>query len=83
MRPVIFFSNGKNVIYSIKDNAVLNDEYVSYYSGFIDFNRTGEREIKAHFDSKTYFKAEKTAILMMFTILMKNNGNAQQTILPP
>lgn len=59
MRPVIFFSNGKNIIYSIRDNAVLDNEYVSYYSGFIDFNKTGEREFKAHFDSKTYFKAEK------------------------
>ncbi len=60
MRPVIFFSSGKNIIYSIRDNAVLDDDYVSYYSGFIDFNKTGEREFKAHFDSKTYFKTEKS-----------------------
>ena len=59
MRPVIFFSGGKNIIYSIRDNTVLDNDYVSYYSGFIDFNKTGEREFKAHFDSQTYFKTEK------------------------
>ncbi len=59
IRPVIFFSNGKNIIYSIKNNSVIDDTYVSFYSGFIDFNKTGARELKAHFDSETYYKTEK------------------------
>ena len=54
IRPVIFFSNGKNIIYSIKNNSVIDDTYVSFYSGFIDFNKTSARELKAHFDSETY-----------------------------
>ena len=75
IRPVIFYSNGKNLIYNTKDNSYLDNEYTSYYSGFIDFNKTGEREFKAHFDSDTYFKAQKNGDAFDIYYFDKNDWN--------
>ncbi|MCJ7856518.1 hypothetical protein MUJ63_09480 [Lachnospiraceae bacterium NSJ-143] len=58
-RPVIYYNDEKTMIYDINGESSVLDSYSSFANGFIDLSKTGGGEFKAHFDSKTYYKAEK------------------------
>lgn len=58
-RAVVYYRDGKNVIYNIKKDKVIDGEYMCFNSSFIDFSKIGAGIFKAHYDSEVFYRAKK------------------------
>ena len=79
-RAVVYYRDGKNVIYDIKKDKVIDGEYMCFNSSFVDFSKTGAGVFKAHYDSDISYRAEKNG--NSFDIYYTDKKGNEQLVAP-